>query len=91
MSEAFRTLVYILCFATAGACCFLLLRNYARTRARLLMWSGLCFALLAANALVVIFDILIIPGMSLQPLRLGLSLAAVGVLLFGLIWDMENS
>jgi predicted ABC-type exoprotein transport system permease subunit len=90
LSEVVRTLVYLLCFATAAACAFLLWRSYVRTKVRLLLWSGLCFGFLAANALAVIFDILIIHWMSLQMLRLGLSFAAVGVLLYGLIWDMED-
>jgi len=90
MSELVRTLVYFLCFGTAGICAFLLLLNYARTRVRLLLWTGLCFGLLAANALAVIFDMLIIQSVSLQLLRAFLSLAAVTVMLFGLIWDMED-
>ena len=90
MSELFRTLVYLLCFATAATCAFLLWRNYMRTRVRLLLWSGLCFLLLAANAAVVVVDILIIETVSYKVLRLALSLAAVGILLYGLIWDMED-
>jgi len=90
MSELFRTLVYLLCFVTAGLCSFLLWRTYVQTGARLLLWSGLCFGLLAANALAVIFDMLIIQSVSLQFLRAALSMGAVAVLLFGLIWDLEE-
>ncbi|HEY6917583.1 MAG TPA: DUF5985 family protein [Allosphingosinicella sp.] len=88
MFDIFRTFVYLLCFGTAGLCAWLLARSYMRTGARLLLWSALCFGLLAANAFAVILDVLVIHWLNLQMLRLGLSLAAVGVLLFGLIWDM---
>ena len=90
MSDLFPTLVYVLCFLTSAACAFLLARNYARTQARLLLWSALCFALLACNNLTVILDLLVLPDVNLQILRLVFALSAVGVLLFGLIWDLEE-
>jgi hypothetical protein len=54
------------------------------------MWSASCFALLAANNLLVIFDILVLPDIDLRLYRLVLSLAAASVLLFGFIWDVEG-
>lgn len=81
--------VYLLCFLTSSACAFLLYRSYARTGARLLLWSMLCFLLLAANNLMVVVDMLIIPDVNFQTVRLLLSLGAVSVLLFGFIWDLE--
>ena len=90
MPDAFPTAVYILCFLTSSACAFLLARNYRRTGARLLMWSALCFGLLGLNNLVVIFDLLILPNMNFRETRLALSLAAVSVLLFGFVWDLEE-
>ena len=90
MSQAFPAVVYILCFLTSAACGFFLMRHYGRTGARLLLWSGLCFILLAANNLVVIADLLILPTFDLRLLRLGFSLAAVSVLLFGFVWDLED-
>ena len=90
MPIGFPAAVYILCFLTSGACAHLLARNYARTRARLLMWSSICFALLALNNAVVFIDALLVPGADLAILRLTLSLAAICVLLFGFIWDMEQ-
>jgi hypothetical protein len=89
MSHLFPTAVYSLCFATSTACALLLFANYRRTGARLLAWSALCFIFLAANALVVIFDMLVLPDWDFRLARTVLSLAAVGVLLFGLIWDRE--
>ena len=90
MSDLFPTLVYVLCFLTSSACAFLLYRNYARTQARLLLWSALCFVLLAFNNLTVILDLLVLPDVNLQILRLVFALSAACVLLFGLIWDLEE-
>ena len=90
MGETFRAAVYLLCFATSAACALLLIRNYTRTRARLLLWSGICFSFLALNNLLVILDLLLIPQVSLQIPRLLASIVAVGVLLFGFIWDLEE-
>lgn len=90
MSQAFPAAVYILCFLTSSACAFLLARNYLRTSARLLLWSALCFLLLAGNNLVVIVDLLVLPAVNLSVPRLAFSLSAVLVLLFGFIWDLDE-
>lgn len=90
MAEFFPTAVYTLCFLASSACAWLLARSYARSGARLLLWSCLCFFLLAANNLVLVFDLLILPQLDLRSLRLLLALAAVSVLLFGFIWDLEK-
>jgi hypothetical protein len=89
MQEAFATIVYLLCFATSAACAWLLLAGWRRSRARLLMWSGLCFLLLAANNLLVVVDLVLLPGVDMRVERLLLALAAVVVLLFGCTWDVE--
>jgi hypothetical protein len=54
------------------------------------MWSALCFLLLAANNLVVIIDLLVLHDVDLSLLRIGFSLSAVSVLLFGFVWDLED-
>ncbi len=87
---AFPTAVYLLCFVTSAACALLLFRSYWRVGARLLLWSAICFLLLAGNNLVVILDLLVLPRWDLQLVRLALSLGAVSVLLFGFIWDVED-
>lgn len=89
MPGALALLIYVSCAATAMLCTALLWRGYRRTGTSLLFWSGLCFGFLALNSLAVIFDIVVFPGTDLQLLRHGASLAAVGTLLFGLIWDAE--
>ena len=91
MAEYFPSAVYLLCFLTSSACAWLLARSYWRTGARMLLWSAFCFALLGVNNLVVVVDLVLLPeAVTLQVVRLLLSLAAVVVLLFGVIWDLEE-
>jgi hypothetical protein len=90
VTEFFPTAVYLLCFATSAACAILLARSYLASRARLLLWSSICFFFLAGNNLVVVIDMLLIPDISLRLLRLVLALCAVSVLLFGFVWDLER-
>lgn len=90
MADVFPTAVYLLCFVTSGACAYLLARNYGRTGARLLMWSALCFALLAATNAVLVVDLVLLTEATLRNLRAVMALAAVSVLLFGFIWDTQE-
>jgi hypothetical protein len=91
LAEYFPSAVYLLCFLTSSACAWLLARSYWRTGTRLLLWSALCFVLLGANNLMVVIDLVVLPqAVALQAVRLLLSLAAVSVLLFGFIWDLED-
>ena len=90
MEQAFPALVYILCFLTSSACAWLLGRSYARSRTKLLLWSSACFVLLAANNLMLVVDLLVLPDVNLRVSRLLLALAAVSVLIFGFVWDLEE-
>lgn len=45
--------------------------------------------LLALNSLLVFIDIILLPAVDLLPLRLATNLLAVGVLLYGFVWDSE--
>jgi hypothetical protein len=90
VSSSFPTLVYALCFITSSACALLLARSYRRSGARMLMWSALCFLFLALNNFVVVIDLLVLPTADFRLVRLGFSLAAIGVLLFGFIWDLDE-
>ena len=82
-------LLYLLCLLTSLLCAGLLWRAYRRSRAPLLAWSAGCFALLALNNLFVVTDMLVLTGSNLTLWRQGASLAAVGVLLYGFIWEAE--
>jgi hypothetical protein len=81
--------VYLLCFATSVLCAILLVRSYIRSRTRLLFWTALCFAGLAANNLFLFVDIVVFPTVDLLPLRHLSTLAAIAVLLYGFIWETE--
>ena len=90
MTEIFPTAVYTLCFLTSTACAWLLARSYGRSRARLLLWSSICFVLLAANNLLLVVDMLIVRDVDMRIWRLLLSFSAVSVILFGFVWDLEK-
>jgi hypothetical protein len=86
----FPAVVYFLCFVTSSACAWLLGRSFRRVRARVLLWSAICFLLLALNNVVLVLDLLLLPDMDLRLPRALITLAAVGVLLFGFVWDLEE-
>lgn len=90
MEQNFPALVYTLCFVTSAACAWLLGRSYARSGTRLLLWSSICFVLLAGNNLLLVLDLVVFADLNLRTGRLLFSLAAVAVLLFGFIWDLEE-
>lgn len=81
------TLVYALCALTSLACSVLLLRGYARNRVRLLLWSGLCFAGLALNNIILLVDLRVVPGIDLSVWRTLPALAGIVILLYGLVWE----
>jgi hypothetical protein len=89
MAAALPVVIYVLCFVTCVACAWLLWRGYRHSGARLLLWSGICFAFLSVNNLAVIFDIVVFPGNDLQVLRHAAALAGLSALLFGMIWESE--
>ena len=80
---------YTLCALTALLCAVLLLRAYLASRYRLLLWSGLCFAGLTLNNLILVIDKLVLTGGDLSIWRTSVALIAMAVLLYGLIWDAE--
>ena len=81
--------IYLLCAATSLACAGLLLRGYLRSRARLLLWSGLCFAGLALENLLLIVDVIVFPRVDLALWRGAPAVAGLMLLLYGLVWDAE--
>lgn len=92
MAEA----VFMLCAVTSVACAVMLFRGYARSRARLLMWSGVCFVGLAINNGLLFIDKVIFPEATLELAGLGYGLwrsiaAIIGLaaLVYGLVWDTE--
>lgn len=82
--------VYSLCLLTSAACAGLLVRSWLRTRQRLLLWSAGCFILLALNNLMVVMDMVIFPAIDFSPARQATALAAVSVLIYGFVWEVDR-
>ncbi|NUR45182.1 MAG: hypothetical protein HOP91_03355 [Sphingomonas sp.] len=91
MTEIFATIVYLLCLLTSVMCAWLLGRSYRRTGTRLLLWSSVCFAFLAANNLALVLDLVVWPNdVDLRLIRLLLALAAIVSLTWGFTWEVEE-
>lgn len=80
--------VYAFCALTAMLCAWLLLRSYGSGGYRLLLWSGLCFVGLTISNTLLVLD-KVTPWIDLSLWRGGAALIAMGVLLYGLIFDTE--
>jgi hypothetical protein len=80
-------LVFVLCAATSLMSAILLLRGYSRGRARLLLWSGLCFLFLFVNNVLLIIDLRIATDVDLSLVRTIPTVMGIGLLVFGLVWD----
>jgi hypothetical protein len=81
--------IYSLCLLTSVICTWLLVRSYIRTSTRLLLWSAACFCFLALNNLLIVIDLVLIPTVDLSLVRQVCTLAAVSILLFGFIWELD--
>jgi hypothetical protein len=84
-----EAVIYLLCVFTSALCAWLLIRGFHRQRQSLLLWSALCFSLLAVNNLLVFADLVILPQIDLSLARSLTALAAGLLLLCGFIWGME--
>ena len=81
------TAVYVLCALTSLACAWLLLRAYLASPTRLLLWSSVCFAFLAANNVVLVVDLWLWQSVDFSAVRTITGFLGVASLLLGLIWD----
>ena len=79
--------IYILCALTSVTCAVLLLRGFARTGARLLLWSGLCFVGLFINNALLVADARIVYDLS--AVRTLPAVVGVLLLLYGLVWESK--
>lgn len=87
--QHFGPIVYLLCFCSSALCAYLLVNAFMRSREKLLLWSAACFCFLTLNNLLVFIDIILLPETDLTWARSITSFAAVGVLLYGFIWEIE--
>lgn len=85
----FQAGIYLLCIFTSVACAWLLISAFYRRRQTLLLWSAVCFSLLAVNNLLVFADLVLLPHVDLGLARALTALAAGVVLLGSFIWGME--
>lgn len=83
-------LVYLLGAIVTVTSAILLLRGYARSRSRLLLWSGLCFAGLAISNVLLFVDLVLLgEDQSLYMWRLSTAAAAMLLLVYGLVFESE--
>jgi hypothetical protein len=80
-------IVYALCALTSILCAGLLVRSWQRSRARILLWSSLCFVGLAANNVLLLVDLVFVPDVDLSIIRAATALVSVTILIIGLIWE----
>jgi len=85
----FATIVYFLCALTSLLCVVLLSRAYLSSRSRVLFWSSLCFMGLLLNNVVLVLDKLVYTEVDLLPVRLWITLVALALLLFGLLYASD--
>lgn len=81
--------IYALCALTSLACALLLARGFRQSRARLLLWGGLCFVFLFVNNVLLYVDVEILPAVDLSIARAIPVLIGLALLIFGLIWDVK--
>lgn len=81
--------IYSLCTLTSLACAWLLLSSYRRTRHRLLFWSGASFVAMTVNNVFLVLDKIVFPDVYLLPVRQGLALLSMLLLLYGLIYEKD--
>ncbi|AXK73234.1 hypothetical protein DWG18_13725 [Lysobacter sp. TY2-98] len=81
--------IYVLCALAALGCAVLLGLGARRVRSRMLVWSAICFGLLTLANIVLVLDFVVFPGpdVRLWPVRQGLSVLAIGALIYGLIME----
>ena len=84
-----QSAVYLLCSLTSFVAMLLVYRSYLQNRSRLLLWTALAFVALAGNNILLFVDVVLLPDISLLVLRHLISLTAVGLLLYGFVWELD--
>jgi hypothetical protein len=72
---------------TSVFCAFLLIRSYRAQKTPLLLWCSLCFFGLALNNIILFVDLFVVPDVDLEIWRSMTALAALVLMLVGLIWE----
>lgn len=90
MTDYGAAIVYGLCLLASALCAGLLLRAWRQSRSRLLLWTATAFVFLAGNNLFLVADMVVFPTVNLWYWRQVASLVAIGVLVYGFIWEAEQ-
>ena len=80
-------IVYLLCGIASAGCALLVVREYRRSRSRLLLWMSLAFVGLTLSNALIFVDFVLIADRSFGLVRAGLAFVSTTVLAFGLLWD----
>lgn len=72
---------------TSVFCALLLIRSYRAHKTPLLLWCSLCFVGLAFNNVILFVDLFVVPDVNLEMWRSMTALAALALMLIGLIWE----
>ncbi len=86
-----QLVVNIMGTLVSALCAVLLLRAYRAVHMPLLLWAGLCFAGLSLSNALVVADLFFIPDVDLYRWRLGVAAAAMLLLVYGLIFESDQS
>lgn len=82
--------VYLLCAVASLLCAVLLLRGYRASRAPLLFWAALCFFIFVLTNSLLFLDLIVFPQIDLAMWRSGITLGALCLFLYGLIFDSQS-
>lgn len=85
------SIIFLICAVTALICCMLLLKGHSHSRAPLLFWSGLCFAGLAINNLILFANQVLFPAADLTIYDRPAALVSILLLLYGMIWKTKGT
>jgi hypothetical protein len=83
------TAVYVMCMLTSALCAGLLLAEYRRRGARLLLWSGVAFVGFSIGNALLFTDFVVLPDRDLSILRALTGSLSTSILLYGLVWDAD--
>ena len=82
-------IVYLLCGLTSAGCAALVIREYRRSRSRLLLWMSLAFVGLTISNVLVFVDFVLVPDVSFAVARAALAFVSTTLLACGLVWDAD--
>jgi hypothetical protein len=83
--ETFKAVLCLIAVLTSFACMVLLFRAYVQSRARILLWSALCFVGQTVNNVALFIDLVLLPDVDLRLIRLSAALIGMLFLLYGFI------